>query len=331
MLNAVAMACGKEIPAGKRMQMVKLLFDAGCKPTVDNYYRYEPGPICACIEAEDWALLEYLLEMGADPHAERHYIHPIYDWAESEYMERVYNDVLPEHPAPEEMSDEDVWLNTLVALSRKYGTRAPVELQLLRKFGALSKSECDNGCRPNHKPEQAERENRDRLPDWELGDLQNVFLKEFCSFDWEAVKVLDDELLAWCEWADDRPWYVDYALVWARVLMRPAKRLKKKPAGPNNLQEKWVLAVFSRNPKRADWEYSHSINPSWSVNYECDGDHYLRSYSFPPGNCHVYKMLPNTFFNPYPDFRILSKSVRAGAWKNRFGLPPARFFSETDA
>ncbi len=61
------------------------------------------------------------------------------------YSESLYRLTLPEEPGPEDKVSEQAWLSFLDRISKKYGTRPPDGLHLLRRHGALTKAELEKG------------------------------------------------------------------------------------------------------------------------------------------------------------------------------------------
>jgi hypothetical protein len=149
-------------------------------------------------------------------------------------------------------------------------------------------------------------------------------LRENCiPSDWSSkdmARVVSDEgggpsdarVLVWQIKEDDRPLYVEQAIVWMRWEGENAKR--------------WMLVNVFRHPR------ARRSPREWELAVVCDADGYaeLREFDHPPNNADVYRFLEDTWwtFSVDHSFRLLDAAVCTKDWKEIIGEAPTKFYDE---
>lgn len=129
----IAIGCCRQ-PA-LRHALVRLLLSYGASPQrTDADGR---GPLFLALLHQDIALLEMLLEHGADPNTEVGFADKsLLWWARSEYLYETYGRELPEQPALETLGDADALIAWLDGLALRHSRPQPEAMRLLRAHGA---------------------------------------------------------------------------------------------------------------------------------------------------------------------------------------------------
>jgi ankyrin repeat protein len=125
-----------------RLQYVKALIETGADPRM----RSDDGSGDSLFEAvlqRDAVVLELLLSHGANPTYIVDSPESLYDWAEFDYRYEAWELRSPIESTDSDRTSEDSWLNYLDRCAELVGVSKPVHLRVLRKFGALRRSEMD--------------------------------------------------------------------------------------------------------------------------------------------------------------------------------------------
>ncbi len=120
-------------------------------------------------------------------------------------------------------------------------------------------------------------------------------------------------LLAWTIIEDNRPLYVESALVWIR--------------GKRGEEPFWMLAHVYRHPR----EESHAVG--WSLSRVYDAPQIAtKTFYYPPTDLEIDAFLKDTgwSFDANSGFRLLDRGLCTQAWKAVTGRPPRAYFGYTE-
>ncbi len=142
---------------------------------------------------------------------------------------------------------------------------------------------------------------KDRLPQsWSLNELAHAAMDD-------GEVAAEVRILIWQIMEDDRPLYVESAIVWFRLE-----------------DGCWMLAKLYRHPREPH------PPPVWQLALVCDAPQIPRmDFDHAPTNDEIYKFLRDSWweFAPAGGFRLLDASVCAGAWKTVTGQEPTKFYN----
>jgi hypothetical protein len=151
-----------------------------------------------------------------------------------------------------------------------------------------------------------DRVGTDRVPQsWSLDELARAAADE------DEV-VADARILTWQIREDDRPLYVESAIVWLRL--------------EGSGRERWMLAHVFRHPREfRSWKLSGVFDVPYAPR---------RMFDYPPKNAEVYQFLRATWWEFGPDFlygfRLVDAAVCAEAWKAVIGQEPTEKYIDSD-
>ena len=130
-----------DISGPQRYEVVRETLRLGANPCKMNRDGF--GPLFSAILAMDAEMLRILLDVGADPNAEKMdtSCESLYDWAEFDYRYEEWDINDFGSPTEEDRRNEKAWLNYLDCLALRKGRRRPDHLILLRERGALTMAE----------------------------------------------------------------------------------------------------------------------------------------------------------------------------------------------
>lgn len=139
--------------------------------------------------------------------------------------------------------------------------------------------------------------------------IQEIELGKFTAL--KNIKVTDFRILAWYRMKDERPWYVDNALCWAKVA---------SAAGP-----RWALVHMARNPMRATNERERT----WHSCFVTDVPNgWLLYFDKPPANKELYWHMAWFKFKGEGDWwTVFDAHINAADWVAALGEKPTKRFS----
>ena len=154
-------------------------------------------------------------------------------------------------------------------------------------------------------PQEPEDMNWDEL---RTNAIQEIQSGAYSSF--ESVRVLDFKILAWYRMRDKRPWYVDNALCWGKVMADGATR--------------WVVIHMARNPingvSQQDQEWSsymvYDVPNGWFIYFDT-----------PPKNKDVYESMAYFKFSLDDDWDMYDSGLMEENWVAALGEKPEKKFS----
>jgi hypothetical protein len=117
------------------------------------------------------------------------------------------------------------------------------------------------------------------------------------------AKVSKLHVLAWYREKDDRPLYLDCALVWAEV--------------NTSIGKKWAIVQMARNPMKKE----HLNNQHWHSYMVFDGDDGFSFFDAPPRNRDLQKVVYNFKFKPTKGWVRYASHVDQAIWKTLIGDP----------
>lgn len=124
----------------------------------------------------------------------------------------------------------------------------------------------------------------------------------------------DARILVWEVKEDDRPLYVEQAILWLRWGAEGAGR--------------WMLVNAYRHPKDLQ------PLPHWAMAEVFDAPGYaeLREFDHPPDNAEVYQFLEDTWwtFEQERGWTLLHAAVCADVWSDVIGEAPTRFYDDSE-
>lgn len=144
---------------------------------------------------------------------------------------------------------------------------------------------------------------KDRLPQsWSPNELAHAAMDE-------GEVAAEARILIWQIMEDERPLYVESAIVWLRL----------EGAG----RRRWILAHVYRHPRQPQ------PPPEWRLSVVFDAPHTPRRvFDHAPKNDEIYEFMRDTWwkFAPENGFRLLDASVCAEAWKTVTGQEPTKSY-----
>jgi hypothetical protein len=151
------------------------------------------------------------------------------------------------------------------------------------------------------------------LKDMNFDQLRTNCVKEIeTGYDTKPgkIKVVDFKILAWYRMRDNRPWYVDNALCWAKTTTRSGDR--------------WALVHMARNPTRTGQPVIQAWH-SYTVTDVQNG--WFIYFNHPPKNDEVYGSMRWFLFAVPRDWTMYDSKLLEENWESAIGEKPTVKFS----
>jgi hypothetical protein len=126
------------------------------------------------------------------------------------------------------------------------------------------------------------------------------------NYPYVEAKVENLKVLAWYREKDERPWFVDCALVWAKL--------------NTNVGTKWALLELARNPIQS----FDIIRREWQIDFIFDGaDDGIEIFDHPPTTKDLQKSVLNFKFKPESGWTRYDSFLDKTEWEACFSeVPP---------